>query len=87
LGQASRVILGGFSNENMSPEQAADGELIMTANATAVRLYPGGLDLVGGDLNVNGGRIYNNGVNVGHDHQHTNVMPGGGLSGPPAGAS
>lgn len=71
LSQASRVILGGFSDENKNPEQAADGELIMTAGDVACRFHPGGLDLAGGDLNVNGGRIYNNGVNVGFDHKHS----------------
>ncbi|MCW5708674.1 phage baseplate assembly protein V [Shinella sp.] len=92
LGQASRVILGGFSDENRHPDQAADGELIVAIGAAVARFHGAGLDVKGrlhvdGDFKAKGGDFSHNDIFVGDDHPHTNVMPGGGLSGPPAGAS
>jgi len=88
LGRASRIILGGFTKANGHPQQAADGELIQTIGDSVVRFHSGGLDVKGrlhvdGDFRAAGGTFEHAGVFVGDTHLHTDVIPGGGLSGPP----
>ncbi|MCQ4630936.1 phage baseplate assembly protein V [Shinella sp. CPCC 100929] len=87
LGQASRVILGGFSDQNAHPEQAADGELIQTIGGAVLRFHSGGLDIKGrlhvdGDVRAEGGAFEHEGVNVGNNHIHTGDDMDG-LTGPP----
>lgn len=87
LSQASRVILGGFSDENKAPEQAADGELVQTIGGAVFRFHGGGLDIKGrlhvdGDVRAEGGAFEHEGVNVGSSHIHTGDDMDG-LTGPP----
>ena len=88
LGTASRVILGGFSKANAYPEQAADGELVLTIGDRVFRFHAAGLDVKGrlhvdGDFKAEGGTFKHNDVFVGDEHRHTEVVRGGQLSGPP----
>ncbi len=88
LGLASRVVLGGFSKKNEHPEQAADGELVQTIGSSVFRFHAGGLDVKGrlhvdGEFKAKGGTFEHEDVFVGNTHKHTDVLPGGGLSGPP----
>ncbi len=87
LSQASRVILGGFSDKNQPPQQAADGELVQTIGGAVFRFHSGGLDIKGrlhvdGDVRAEGGVFEHEGVNVGNDHLHTGDDMDG-LTGPP----
>ena len=40
--------------------------------------------VIEGNVRINGASLTHNGKNVGSDHNHTGVMPGGALTGPPS---
>lgn len=79
------------SDANQSPSGAGDQNVITFGGATitlkgdALVIAVGGVSLTvsGGGLAVTGGQITHNGVNIGDDHEHRGVVPGGGRSGPP----
>lgn len=63
-----------------------DGSNISVDGAADVTVRAAGnLNLeAGGDIVTSqGGQLTNNGVNVGHDHKHTDVQPGSGKTGEP----
>lgn len=94
LGLASRAVIGGFSDDNAHPEQAADGELVMTIGGSVFRFHAGGLQMKGnldmegnfhveGDLAAEGGGFTHDGKNVGSTHKHGGVISGGDVTAPP----
>lgn len=67
-GQSGRVVIG-----------ANDGSSYMAFDANGFEWSAGG-----NTLTFDGSGLKMNGKNIGDDHTHTGVTPGGGISGPPA---
>lgn len=63
-----------------------DGQTVIDFQGNGVTMTVGGVSMAlsAGGLAVTGGTITHNGKNIGDTHTHTNVEPGGGVSGPPA---
>lgn len=93
----SRVHGSGVSDANASPALESDG-LHITFGAMRVQLGEDGLRFehggtsilmtasevrIEGALRVTGAALTHNGVNVGDDHRHSGVVPGGGTTGTP----
>lgn len=55
----------------------------VVAGGSTFDLTGDGLDLIAQSVSVEGQRMEHNGLNVGHDHKHRDVTPGGGLTGIP----
>jgi len=82
-----------WSNDNAAPSESAD-ENVLTFGAVRVELTAEGLKItVGGTVldvtddgvAIEGDDITHNDVSIGSEHVHTQVEPGGALSGPPPG--
>lgn len=81
-----------WSETNQAPSQ--DGEIHkLTFGDVTITLSNGGVELVAGGVTFSwtgtgfeqsGGEISHDGTNIGKDHIHGGVLPGGGLSGVPA---
>jgi phage baseplate assembly protein gpV len=76
------VMRGGFSNAHPQPHAQGGavklkiGDTEIEASGDVVKIHATAIELTGEILT-------HNGKNISHDHVHTNVEPGGGLSGPP----
>jgi len=87
LGDGSTIRARAFDDDNGAPSQAADaaviayGAVTMTFSAGGVAIH--GDVTVTGSFAAAGGGFEHEGVNVGVDHVHTQVVKGGDLSGPP----
>jgi len=82
-----------WTDENPSPSDNA-AEHVLTLGDVMVKLVAGGLTLTVGGVSFHfsaegftqsGGTIKHDGVTIDKSHNHTGVVPGGGLSGPPPG--
>lgn len=81
-----------WSDENPSPSDDGGthkmtfGAVTATLTSDALVFDVGGVSVrISGDgLAVTGGQVTHNGHDIGDTHKHTEVEPGGGLSGPPA---
>ncbi|WP_099864728.1 baseplate assembly protein [Pararhizobium haloflavum] len=86
------IFRGGYSGEHQSPNDdmaanvfedagvritVADGALVITAGGVSVTVNASGLF-------VNGGRVDHDGRNIGSNHTHGGVFPGGAETGPPS---
>lgn len=80
-----------WTTNNPAPSGAGD-ENVITYGSVNLRLRADGLRIVVGGVTmevtpsgvaITGGRVTHNGTNIGSDHHHGGVMPGGGVSGPP----
>ena len=81
-----------FSTANASPSQSS-AENVITFGAIRIELKgdrllisAGGVsvEISGNGLKVTGGKVEHDGKNIGRDHRHTGVEPGGGQTGEPA---
>lgn len=81
-----------WSDNEAAPSGAADENVLTYGDAT-IRLKGGSLEVVfgsvtfkvsNGGVDITGGHVRHNGKSIGAGHVHGQVMPGGGLSGPPA---
>lgn len=74
-GQGDRVVIG-----------ANNGGAYFAFDGSTLYWECGGVSMTmsAGGLAITGGTITHNGKNIGDTHIHTNVVPGGGTSGPPA---
>lgn len=61
------------------------GDSTIVTEPDAITLTVGGVTLKVSDsgVEITGGTVKHDGKNIGKDHAHTNVQPGGGVSGPP----
>ena len=82
-----------WSNENKSPGDTpetniltfgkstisiSDGDVVISNGSVSMKISGGGVD-------INGGYVKHNGVVIDDTHEHTEVVTGGDLTGPPAG--
>lgn len=82
-----------MSNGN-APSDAGDRVVIGANNGSAYFSFDGSglyfkcggveVAITGEGMAITGGTVTHNGVDIGDTHVHTGVVPGGGLSGPPA---
>jgi len=74
-GQDDRVVIG-----------ANNGDAYFAFDGSTLYWECGGVSMTmsGGGLAITGGTVTHNGKNIGDTHIHTDVVPGGGVSGPPA---
>ncbi|WP_319568375.1 baseplate assembly protein [Cohaesibacter marisflavi] len=87
------LIRGGYSKGKESPNSdlAAnvfkDAGVTVTVKSGALRIETNGVTVVisGSGFAVEGGGVTHNGVNIGDDHKHTDVVAGPDLTGPPQG--
>jgi phage baseplate assembly protein V len=82
-----------WSNDNAAPSDSA-AENVVTFGSVRVELTAGGLKITAGGtivditsdgVAVEGDTLTHNDIFIGDTHQHTQVEPGGALSGPPPG--
>ncbi|MBN9033741.1 MAG: baseplate assembly protein [Rhizobiales bacterium 63-7] len=86
------MFRGGYSDENASPNSDmaanvfADAGVRITVAAGALTIEADGVSVVinGSGLSVSGGRVEHDGKNIGSSHVHGGIVPGGGLTQPPA---
>lgn len=73
-GQGDRVVIG-----------ANDGGAFFSFDGSTLYFESGGVSMTmtAGGLAIVGGTITHNGKDIGDTHKHTEVVPGGGISGPP----
>jgi len=83
-----------WSDDNPSPSESGD-EHVLTLGDVRVTLTGGGIfftvggvtyEFTGGGFVQTGGKQEHDGKNVGSDHKHIEVTPGGGISGVPTSA-
>lgn len=85
------AIPTGFAAGGGSPGSAGNehvltfGSVTMTLTGGSLVIASGGVsvEIGGAGLTITGGAVTHDGVNIGKDHIHLDVTPGGGLSGPP----
>ena len=77
LGPQSLAIRDGYTDSAQSP--AKGQEMAIAFGGCALRME-GGLITLEGKVEVKGAQLTHNGVNVGDDHKHKGVEPGGGLT-------
>jgi len=80
IGAASLAIRDGYTDDAPSP--AAGDELALAHGGCAIRIVDGRIRLEG-PLEIVGESLTHNGVNVGDDHRHGGVEPGGALTDTP----
>ncbi|MFM9860566.1 phage baseplate assembly protein V [Pseudoxanthobacter sp. M-2] len=82
-----------WSNANAAPSQSAE-ENVLTFGSVRIELTGDGLKITAGGtvlevsgegVAIEGDDLTHNGIFIGDTHQHTQVEPGGALSGPPPG--
>lgn len=83
------LIRGGYSGENGPPSEDMQANVLKAFGIT-ITMKDGTTTLEGdlhvkGNVDFEGGHVRHNERNIGDDHRHIDVMPGGGLSGPPEG--
>lgn len=86
----AEIDLSTYSDENARengdnvPMHIKIGETVIAASGDGVTITAGNIKLVG-DVEIEGGSLTHNGVNVGDDHRHKDVMTGPAVTGPPEG--
>lgn len=92
LGTASVAERQGYSTAHPAPSNAADTvvermgevEIVRTADSLEIRVGGTRVRISAAGLELTGGKLKHDGINVGKDHKHTDVLAGGSRSGPPA---
>lgn len=92
IGTSSIARRDGFSGDNPAPSTAGDaavektGSLTITKRADGLSLEVGGTSwsFTAEGLKQTGGKLEHDGHAIDKSHTHTDVDPGGGMSGPPA---
>ena len=92
IGADSVATAGTFTDGNAHPTQAADEAVLLEHGDVRIAMKQGVLSMksAGSSFELKatgpaftGGKITHDGKNVGGDHKHKDVEPGGGQSGPP----
>ncbi len=71
----------GFTAGSPSPGSEGD-EFVVNVGGMTIRVTGAGIEITG-EVAITGAVLTHNGKNVGSDHAHSGVMPGGGVTGPP----
>lgn len=87
------IIRNGYSDEHKSPNSDMEANVFedagikLTIAGGALTVVAGGVTAVisGSGVAVTGGQVTHNGINIGSTHEHTGVVHGGDLTGPPVG--
>lgn len=82
LGSQSLAIRDGYTADASNPAGNKQGELVI-AHDGPIRIKGSSIVLQADSIENETPLLTNNGVPVGDDHEHTDTMPGSGLSGPP----
>lgn len=89
IGDGSVAHWSTYTDSDASPSSSSDTAMLKLG-ASSISFGSSGLTLeagtitLKGDVAAEGGSLTHDGKNVGKDHTHTAVTPGGGRSGPPA---
>ncbi|NMG39810.1 baseplate assembly protein [Chelativorans sp. ZYF759] len=75
------LLRAGFSGQDGAPSSDL-AENVLQFGGVTLSIKDGVLT-IHGDVQINGSMLRHNDRNVGDDHVHTDVKPGGGTSGPP----
>ena len=76
------IVRGGYSDAHASPNGDMAANVFKDAGVTVT--IAGGKIIVEGDVEFKGTSVKHNGKEIGDTHKHTDVMPGGALTGKPA---
>ena len=77
------VHLGRLHSDSQQPPTAQSGEIVIShSSGASIKITATGIT-INGTLDINGGYIKAKGHSIDETHLHTNVPPGGGLSGAP----
>lgn len=71
------------SNQNKRPHDGP--EAVIKHGDSTLMIASGKITITTPHLEIVGNSVTHNGREIGHEHKHIEVMPGGGLSGPPEG--
>ncbi|WP_020179786.1 phage baseplate assembly protein V [Methylopila sp. M107] len=91
IGQGSIAMFGTYDRDTPAPSQATDAAVAQLGDAS-VSFKNGELAIAAGGVSLTltaagpafaGGKLTHEGKNVGANHKHKDVEPGGGTSGPP----
>lgn len=90
FGDRQRGYLLGLESTGLRPKsQPAGASVLYGANGEIVSLVQNKIRIVAADIEIDGkvrivgSELTHNGKNIGHDHKHTDVTPGGALTGVP----
>ncbi|MFN4098152.1 MAG: hypothetical protein ACK4GT_00110 [Pararhodobacter sp.] len=75
------LVRGGFSGENGPPSEDIEANIFTFGGVSLT--VKGGKLTIEGDVQINGASLRHNEKEVGDTHRHTDVMPGGALTGEP----
>lgn len=81
IGDGSIAMPATYDQDHAAPSKASD-TTVMARDEARIELKGKAIYLIG-DVKMDGGSVTHNGVEIGESHNHTETMPGGGLSGPP----
>ncbi len=81
VGAASIATPGTYDKDHEAPSTSSD-TAVLERGGGRIELGPNGIRLRG-NVDIGGGILTHEDVNVGHDHAHTKVFTGEDLSGPP----
>lgn len=81
IGAGSIALRGSYDRDHAAPSKSSDTAVI-AAGKGRIELGPEGIRLIG-HVRASGGVLTHDDIDVGKGHEHTKVLPGGGLSGPP----
>lgn len=83
LGPQSLAIRDGYTAERANPTGRSQEQLVIAFGGAELRLSAGKAELAADAVDIVSASLTHNGVNIGETHVHTEVEPGGALSGPP----
>lgn len=89
IGDGSIAHWSTYTDSDPAPSKASDAAVI-SLGGSSITFGPDGLTIAAdkislrGNVAAEGGTLTHDDINVGKDHTHKDVTPGGALSGPPA---
>ncbi|MCT7668177.1 phage baseplate protein [Shinella kummerowiae] len=84
LGPQSLAVRDGYTADAANPSEQKQKQLVIGNDGPVLIKGSAIVFEASGTVNVKSAGLTHNDVNVGETHKHTDVLPGGGLSGPPA---
>ncbi len=81
IGDGSIAMPATYDQDHAAPSKASD-MTVMARDDARIELKGKAIHLIG-DVKMRGDSVTHNEVEIGENHNHTDTMPGGGLSGPP----
>lgn len=85
LGPQSLAVRDGYTTDAANPSEEKQKQLVIGNDGPVLIKGNSIVFEAAGTVNVKSADLTHNGVNVGDDHKHTDVLPGPALTGPPAG--